>query len=80
MNPVVELAVEIAERAPITVPLRSRAIATATYTASDGTLVLVMHDGVELEYHGVPFPVFAGLVAAPSAGNYYNRVIRGRFA
>lgn len=66
---------ELARAAPRS--LSSSAIATASW--SGGTLSLVMRDGSNLDYAGVPASVFDDLVEAPSAGGYFNANIRNSY-
>lgn len=64
-------------------PIKSSAITEAVYDADTQTLGIVMggQKGKDnmVVYVGVPALVAAGLVAAPSAGQYYNREIRGLY-
>jgi hypothetical protein len=46
---------------------------------NDGTLTVEFHNGRVYDHPGVPYEVYAGLMAASSKGAYYNRYIRGRY-
>jgi hypothetical protein len=52
----------------------STALASATY--SGGELVIIFVGGNAATYSGVPLSVWEGLISAPSAGQYYNSVIK----
>jgi hypothetical protein len=43
------------------------------------TLTVAFHNGRTYDHPGVPYEVYAGLMAASSKGAYYNRYIRGRY-
>ena len=43
------------------------------------TLTIEFNNGRIYDHPGVPYEVYAGLVAASSKGAYYNRYIRGRY-
>jgi len=59
------------------VPLRSSNLAAAGHEGE--VLEIEFHDGGLYRYFGVPDPVFRGLLAAPSAGRYFHRRIKGRY-
>ncbi len=59
------------------IPVSSSAIRAIGY---DGyTLTVEFHNSGVYDHPGVPYDVYAGLMAAPSKGAYYNRYIRGRY-
>jgi len=43
------------------------------------TLSVEFHNSGVYDHPGVPYEVYAGLMAASSKGAYYNRHIRGRY-
>jgi hypothetical protein len=43
------------------------------------TLAVVFHDSGRYDHPGVPYDVYAALMAATSKGTFYNRYIRGRY-
>ena len=58
-------------------PVSSSAIRAVGY---DGyTLSVEFHNSGVYDHPGVPYEVYAGLMAASSKGVYYNRYIRGRY-
>jgi len=58
-------------------PVSSTAIRAIGY---DGyTLVVVFRNTGRYDHPGVPYEVYAGLMAASSKGAFYNRNIRGRY-
>lgn len=58
-------------------PVNSSAIRAVGY---DGyTLSVEFHNSGVYDHPGVPYDVYAGLMAASSKGAYYNRYIRGRY-
>ncbi len=59
------------------VGLHSSNLAAAGH--EDGVLQVEFHDGGLYRYIGVSQSVFAALLAAPSAGRYFNREIKGRY-
>ncbi|MBS0985772.1 KTSC domain-containing protein [Acetobacter thailandicus] len=66
---------------PSFVPLniQSRAIRTATYDVTTGTLIITFKTGKAYTYNKVPPSVIAQFESAPSAGAYYDRRIKGRY-
>jgi hypothetical protein len=44
-----------------------------------GTLTIEFNNGSVQDYHGVPWDVYAALMAATSKGSFYNRRIRGKY-
>lgn len=45
-----------------------------------GTLMIRFHQGDVYHYYNVPLQVAVSLIAAPSAGTYYNAHIKTQFA
>ncbi len=63
-----------------TVPLNSSAIAEASYDPETQEMDITFTNGPqEYTFYGVPETVFDGLISAPSAGRYYNSVIKGNY-
>ncbi len=59
------------------IPVSSSAISAVGH---DGyTLTIEFNSGRSYDHPGVPYEVYAGLMAASSKGAYYNRYIRGRY-
>jgi hypothetical protein len=61
--------------------MRRRAVTSASvksvgYDLSSGTLELEYVNGSTYQYFEVPQPAYAGLLAAPSIGNYVNTQIK----
>ena len=54
----------------------SACIKSATYDEGREVLTITFTSGKSYEYYDVPAAVYEGLVAAPSAGQYFNKVIR----
>lgn len=59
------------------VPVSSRSIAAIGYEG--GVLVVAFRAGGAWRYHNVPPALAAQLLAAPSKGRFYARMVRGRF-
>lgn len=59
------------------IPLNSTAIQAVGYFG--GVLTIQFTSGRTYDYFGVPEWIFLGLLAAPSAGAFYNRFIKGRY-
>jgi KTSC domain len=64
--------------------LRSKAIASADWqpVPTDetlGTLTVEFTNGREYTHEWVPKDVYEGLLAAPSAGAFYNAAIKGQY-
>lgn len=55
-------------------------IASATYDPDVETLTIEFRDGSTYAYYNVPRPIYRGLTAAGSAGQYFIRQIKGRYA
>ena len=58
----------------------STTLATVAYDADRELLQIEFRDRTIYRYFSVPAEVHAALLRAASKGNYFNRVIRGRFA
>jgi hypothetical protein len=59
------------------IPVSSSAIRAVGY---DGyTLTVEFHNSGAYDHPGVPYDVYAELMAAASKGAFYNRYIRGRY-
>lgn len=61
-------------------PLNSSNIAAAGYDPEIGTLRIEFKSGAVYSYANVPAEVHADLMTAPSAGGYFFRNIKDRFA
>jgi hypothetical protein len=59
--------------------VESTTLATVAYDDARELLQLEFCNRAVYQYYGVPAEVHAALLRAPSKGNYFNRVIRGRF-
>jgi len=59
--------------------LESTTLAALAYDEAREILQLEFRSRAVYRYFGVPAPVYAGLLAAPSKGKYFNRAIRGSF-
>jgi hypothetical protein len=59
------------------IPLNSSAIRAVGYFG--GVLTIQFTSGRTYDHPGVPEWLFLGLLAAPSAGAFYNKFIRGKF-
>lgn len=64
--------------------LKSRAIARADWQPEPsnetlGTLTVEFTSGREYTHEWVPKDVYEGLIAAPSAGSFYNTAIKGQY-
>ena len=57
--------------------VNSSAISAVGYDGT--TLTVEFRNGRIYDHPGVPYEVYAGLMAASSKGAYYNRYIRGRY-
>ena len=61
------------------VPLDSSVIAGVRFVAETNILEVDFHSGRTYRYFMVPRAVFENLIAAESAGRYFNEEIKGRF-
>jgi hypothetical protein len=61
-------------------PRASANIAQVDHDGESQTMTITFKDGRSYEYSGVPHSVFMGIQNAPSAGSYFFRQIRGRYA
>jgi hypothetical protein len=59
--------------------VQSTTLATVAYDDVRELLQLEFRSRATYQYFGVPVAVHAALLRAPSAGRFFNRVIRGRF-
>jgi hypothetical protein len=57
----------------------SASVKSVGYDMSSGTLELEYVNGSIYQYYEVPQPTYAGLLAAPSIGNYVNTQIKPYF-
>ena len=60
-------------------PLNSTAITFVSWNADSETLTLTFSTGRSYDYPQVPEQVYLDLMAAPSAGAYFNANIKGRY-
>jgi KTSC domain len=60
-------------------PLRSTAIAAASYETDTQTLEVEFVNGRTYTHEAVPLEVYEGLVGAPSPGSFYNSAIKGQY-
>jgi len=61
------------------VKVESTTLRTVAYDDVRGVLQLEFRTRAIYDYYDVPVAVYEALLGAPSKGNYFNRVIRGRF-
>lgn len=61
-------------------PVQSSNLRSVGYDLASQVLEVEFHDGSVYQYHGVPSPVHAGLMAAPSKGAYLHEHIRDRYS
>jgi lysyl-tRNA synthetase, class II len=59
--------------------VESATLASFAYDDAGGILQLEFRSGAVYRYFGVPSAVCEGLRSASSKGDYFNRIIRGRF-
>ena len=57
----------------------STSISEVVYDDKKLSMLVVMRDGSNMQYHKVPPSVFDGWKQAPSAGKYYNSSVRDRY-
>lgn len=62
------------------IPRSSSHIAQVDYDRDERTLTITFQSGDVYQYDEVPFQVFLGLQNAGSAGQYFHRQIKDRFA
>ncbi len=60
-------------------PVTSTSVRSVGYDMPTGTLELEYVNGSIYRYYEVPQPTYAGLLAAPSIGNYVNTEIKPYF-
>jgi hypothetical protein len=70
---------ELARYANRTLPLQSTTIQSVNYTTDDQSLDITFVSGKSYTLSGVPPDVFLALLHAPSAGQYFNKNMRGRY-
>lgn len=58
--------------------VKSSMLTHAGFDESTGTLALRFSSGKEYHHTGVPRSKFESLIAAPSAGKFYNEHVRGK--
>jgi hypothetical protein len=58
----------------------SKTLSTVGYDSARNLLQLEFRSRTVYRYFDIPATVYEALLAAPSKGNYFNRVIRGRYA
>src|SRR5262245_45072312 len=61
------------------IPIRSTNIKEVGYDVGSSTLEVMFSDGGIYRYFGVPESIYDGLVRAPSAGQYFHRMIRDKY-
>jgi lysyl-tRNA synthetase, class II len=61
------------------IAVESSAVTALWYDEARGILRLEFRSGAVYCYMGVPAAVHQDLMRAPSKGQYFNRLIRGRF-
>ena len=59
--------------------VESTTLAALAYDDAHEILQLEFRSRAIYRYFGVPAPVYEALLAAPSRGEYFNRLIRGSF-
>ena len=59
---------------------RSSNLAQVEYDTEERLMSITFQDGRQYEYSGVPVTVFQGIQNASSAGSYFWRQIRNRYA
>jgi hypothetical protein len=70
---------ELALYANRTLPLQSTTIQSVNYTTDDQSLDITFVSGKSYTLSGVPPDVFLALLHAPSAGQYFNNNMRGKY-
>jgi hypothetical protein len=70
---------ELALYANKTIPLQSTTIQSVNYTTDDQSLDVTFTSGRSYTLTGVPPDVFLALLHAPSAGQYFNNNMRGKY-
>ena len=64
---------------PETTILSSSNLASATFDPDTDTLTIEFNSGDSYDYFNVPQNVYRSLTLAGSAGDYFNRNIKGRY-
>lgn len=57
----------------------STTLAYCKYDTLHSLLLVIFHNGTGYEYSGVDLQTYQELIAAPSAGIYFGKVIRGKY-
>jgi lysyl-tRNA synthetase class 2 len=70
---------ELARYANQEIPLQSTTIRSVNYNPDTQALDVTFVSGREYTLDGVPPDVFLALLHAPSAGQYFNKNMRGRY-
>lgn len=60
-------------------PINSTVITSAAYDDDRRTLEVKLHNGRVYLYCDVPQEIYEGLLSAPSAGRYFNQVVRSKY-
>lgn len=63
-----------------TTQFASSNLSEASYDPDTQELRITFNDGRTYSYSSVPASIYTGLQRAPSAGSYFHRQIKGRFA
>lgn len=58
----------------------SSALSDLSYNQNNEDLLIEFTSGDKFIYHGIPGPVWNGLIEARSAGSYYHANIRGKYS
>jgi hypothetical protein len=72
-------AAELGMKTTLALPVRSSAIASASYVVDGGVLTVTFHNGETYTYNDVPTNVVLGFVSAGSQGAYYDHRIKGHY-
>lgn len=60
--------------------LQSTAIRAVDWNSMTSTLAITFASGGTYSYYAVPQSKYLGLIAAPSAGQYFNKNIRDQYS
>jgi len=60
-------------------PIRSTNIKEVGFDKETTTLEIMFTDGTVYRYFAVPEPIYVGLIRAPSAGQFFHRMIREKY-
>jgi hypothetical protein len=61
------------------IPVDSSNLASVGYNPWTGVLEIEFHGGRVYQYFGVPFAIYAGLMAAESHGSFFHAYLRSSF-